>query len=310
MLQHWEKYSGFTRMAGSGLLPPHNVVAYVRNSGAQTTDSSEISSKLYRTLKTAWAAVVRAGDVIVLLPGHSESVGTDSFTGSVAGTIVTGLGSPDQDDAPTLLFSGATSNMAVAVKNITLANCRLIADADNVTEAITVTAAGFKLIDCYVDMGVGATADAASFLNLSTGANDALILSNFMRATAGGLATMIKGATVVDNTRIVGNRIIGTSSSTTVAAIHISAAMTNLLIAHNCIDNQVAAGTAAMSFADVASTGLVFDNRVGAIANNASPAAKGILLAGTTTILVHFFENYFSDGALGTSGILAPVVTS
>lgn len=308
MLQ-WEKYSEFTRMAGAGLLAPHNVVAYVRNSGAQTTDSSTISTKLYRTLKGAWAAVQRAGDVIVLLPGHSESVGTDAMTGAVAGTIVTGLGSPDQDDAPTFLFSGATSNMAVAAKNITFANCRFLADADNVTEAVTVTAAGFKMIDCYVDMGIGTTTDAGIFVNLSTGAADALILNNFMRATAGGLTVMVKMATVLDNLRVVGNRIVGTSNSTTLGLIHVSAAVTNFLIAHNYIDSQKAASTAAISFTDAACTGFCTGNFLGVLADTTVPTG-GIILAGTSNILAHFHENYYSDGVKGTSGLLTPTVTT
>jgi hypothetical protein len=71
----------------------------------------------------------------------------------------------------------------------------------------------------------------------------------------------------------------------------------------------VAAGTAAISFTDVAATGFCTGNFVGTL-HNSTPGAEGILLAGTSNILVHFFNNYNSDGLKGTSGALAPVVTT
>lgn len=308
MLQ-WEKYSEAVRLAAIGLLPGHNVAAYVRSSGQLATDPASITSKFYTSLTTAWNAVTGSNNVIVILPGHSEGVGTTMLSSAVAGTMIVGVGPSDQDDAPTFTWSGATANWAVAVKNLTFANLRLIADADNVTEGITVTAAGFKMIDCYVDAGLAAAKDFASFLNFSTGADNGLVLNNTMRATAGGLATMIKGGTVVDNLRIVGNRIYGGSSSTTVGAIHISAAVTNLFIGHNYVDNQVGSSTAAISFTNVAATGFVSYNVVGVLANAATPAQAGILPGGASN-LVHFHENYSSDGLVQTSGILSPTVTS
>jgi hypothetical protein len=162
-----------------------------------------------------------------------------------------------------------------------------------------------------VDGGVSSTADFVSFLNFSTGANDGLVLGNEMRATAASnaLATFVKGGTAVDNLRIIGNKVIGLSSSTTVGAIHISAACTNLVIAGNFVDNQVASGTAAISFADVASTGICANNMVGVLVNG-TPAAIGVLLAGTTNILMHFHQNFSSDGLKGTSGALSPTVTT
>lgn len=308
MLQ-WEKYSEFARLAAAGLLPGHNVVAYVRSTGQQAADSSVITSKFYNTIATAKNAVVRSGDVIVCLPGHSESVGTTLFSSMTAGTIIAGVGPSDIDSAPTLTWSGATANIAVAAKNCTIANMRLNADADNVTEAITVTAAGFKLIDCYVNTGVATAQDIASFLNFSTGANDGLVLNNVIRGTAGAQATAIKGGTVVDNLRIVGNRIFSSSTNATTGCIAVTAAMTNLFIGHNYISALVAASTATINFADVAATGLVTDNRFGVLADTTVPAG-GIILAGTTNILVHFCENYYSDGVKGTSGLLGPTVTT
>lgn len=314
MVDFADKYQEYAGQIAAGVLPIGSVIkAYVRSTGQRAGDSAAITSNFYTSLATALAACTSDQQhTIIVLPGHSEAVGTTMFTNAPSGVHIMGAGPVDQDDAPTFLWSGASSNWAIASKNITVSNCRLVANADNVTEAITVTAAGFKLINCHVDGGVSSSADFVSFLNFSTGADNGLVLCNEMRATAAsnGLATFVKGGTVVDNLRIIGNKVIGLSSSTTVGAIHISAALTNLLIAGNYVDNQVAAGTAAISFTDVACTGMCMNNMVGSLNNNASPAAAGILLAGTTNILLHFCQNFYSDGLKGTSGILSPVVTS
>lgn len=309
----WEKYLQHAKNLSDGLVPPGSrVVGYVRASGRRTTDSALVAAgPFYTSITTALAACTSAnGDIIVCLPGHSESVGTAMFTNAPTGVTIVGWGNVDEDQAPTLLWSGATSNLAIASKNITLANLRLLADADNVTEAITVTAAGFKMLNCYVDAGIGSSTDAIIFLHLSTGANDALIAGNDLRATAGGETTMVKLDTVVDNTRLIGNRLFGTSNSTTLGAIHVSAALTNILMAGNIVDNQTASSTAAISFTDVAATGMVCDNYLGTLANAATITSQGIILAGTTNILVHFCQNYGSDGLKGTSGCVVPLITT
>jgi hypothetical protein len=308
----WEKYLNHGKNLSDGILSPgQRVVAYVRNSGRRTTDSATVAAgAFYTTIAGAWAACTAAnGDVIVCLPGHSESIGTTTMTNAVSGVTIVGVGNPDEDLCPTLLWSGATSNLAVATKNITIANMRLLADADNITEAITVTAAGFKLLNCYIDAGIGSSTDAIIFCNVSTNGNDCLIAGCDMRATAGGETTMVKMATVVDNCRVVGNRLFGTSNSTTLGAFHVSAALTNLLIAGNFVDNQTASSTAAISFTDVACTGFITGNMLGVLANTSVPTG-GIILAGTSNILAHFHENYYSDGVKGTSGLLTPTVTT
>ena len=298
----------------SGSIPPgYTVFKYIRSTGTRSTDSQTIINNFATSLTTALALCTsETNQILVLLPGHSEAVGTAMFTSAPTGVKIIGVGNVDEDGAPTLLWSGGTSNLAIAAKNTMIANVRLIANANDVTEAITVTGAGFKLVGCHVDMGVTSSLDAASFLNFSTGANDGLVCANTMRATvaSNALATFVKGNTVVDNLRIVGNRVIGLSSSTTVGAIHISAALTNLFISGNYVDNQVASSVGAITFTDVAATGLVCDNECGTLANAAVVTSQGITVAGTTNILVHFNQNFSSDGLKGTSGSIAPIVTT
>lgn len=314
MYDYTDKYLRQIDDLANGVLPlGYTIKGYVRSTGIRSTDSAAIQASFYTSIATALAACTsETQQVIVVLPGHSEAVGTAMFTSAPTGVTIVGAGMVDTDGAPTLLWSGASSNIAVAAKNTTFANLRMVANADNVTECITVTAAGFKLLNCHVDCGVTSAADAASFLNFSTGADNGLVAGCTFRATAASnaLATFIKGGTVVDNLRIVGNRVFGLASSTTVGSIHISAAITNLLIAGNLVDNQVASSVGAITFTDVAATGFCMDNYTGTLANAVTVTAQGVTVAATTNILVHFQQNFCSDGLKGTSGVLAPAVTS
>src|SRR3990167_6141858 len=113
--------------------PPYgaNVVGYVRSTGAvSATDAvgllphinnssgTPTTPTYYATVALAMAQCVSGRqNIIYVLPGHSESVGTTLMTGAVADTILCGIGDPGIDSGPTLLWSGATSNLAVAIKN-------------------------------------------------------------------------------------------------------------------------------------------------------------------------------------------------
>lgn len=309
-----QQAENFVAAVAQGTTPPgHSIFKYIRSTGTRASDPLVVLNNFATSVASALALCTsETNQILVVLPGHSEAVGTAMFTAAPTGVKIIGAGNVDEDGAPTLLWSGGTSNLAIAAKNTTLGNLRLIANANDVTEAITVTGAGFKLIGCHVDMGVTSSLDAASFLNFSTGAADGLVCGNTMRATvaSNALATFVKGNTVVDNLRIVGNRVIGLSSSTTVGAIHISAALTNLFICANHVDNQVASSVGAITFTDVAATGFCSENLCGTLANAATVAAQGITVAGTTNILVHFNQNFSSDGLKGTSGALAPTITT
>jgi len=307
----WQQDVAFANAVANGQTPHGYVVsAYVRSTGQQTNDPAAVTSSFYSSISTAIAASTSGRDIIVVLPGHSEAVGTTLFTSITAGTKIIGAGSPDQDDAPTLNWSTASDNLDMDVKNIMIANLRLNADANDVTEAISVSKAGCKIIGCYVDAGIATGTDILSLIDIETGGEDCVIAGNTIRCTAGGATFMVSLAATVDNPQICDNRIFGTSNSTTVGLIRLTAAATNIQISGNVIDQQYAASTAAISMADVAATGVCYDNYVGTIANAASPATAGIVIAGSTNLLVHFFNNYSSDGLKSTSGILAPAVTS
>lgn len=314
--------TGIRTPAGVDLsVPPGaRVAAYVRSTGVQSGDEQNFNTAMLVTTINAGLLRCRAGygDIVLVLPGHTEAVGTTMMTSAPAGSRIIGCGQPDQDDAPTLNWSAATSNLAVSMKNITIANLRLVANADDITKGITVTGAGFKLLNNYVVLGSAAAKDFATFLSVETGGDNALIAGNTMIGTAGTSTAISKPASnTIANLRIKNNRIVGITAAAGTGLIAIAGAttavVTNVLIEGNYIETQTASGTAAVTFTDIAHTGVVMNNIVGSVvdaANVGAVAATGITLAGTTNILVHFAQNYHSDGAKGTSGALTPAVTS
>lgn len=306
------KYISLATSIANGVVPVgSNIVAYVRSTGQNSSDSSAITSKFYTSLTTALAACTSGRrDIIIVLPGHNEAVGTTMFTSAPTDVRIIGVGGVDEDLAPTFKWSGASSNWAIAAKNTMIAGIRMIADADNITEMVTVTAAGVKFVNCWVDAGVSSSLDGLIVFNPSTGANQFSVIGCDMRGTAAtGITQFIKCATVVDETKIMGNKIVAAGSSTTVGLIDISAAVTNIYISDNVVEQQKAAGTVAISLANVASTGVIRDNYLGTLANAVSPAAAGIIFTSTGS-LVHCYQNFACDGLGQVSGILAPVVTS
>lgn len=291
------------------------VAAYVRSTGVQNGDEQNFNTAMLVTTVNAGLQRCRAGygDIVLVLPGHTEAVGTGLLTSAPAGSRIIGVGNPDQDDAPTLTWAAAGSNVAVSMKNITIANLRLVADANDITKGITVTGAGFKLVNNYVVLASAAAKDFAIFLSFETGGDNALVAGNTMIGTAGTVQAISKPAShTVANLRIVRNRIIGITAGATTPLIDIAGATTavatNILIEDNLVASQTASGTHVIAFTDIAHTGLVRNNAIASYAT-ATGATDGIRFAGTTNVLVQCVQNYHADGAKGTSALLQPAVT-
>jgi len=104
--------------------------------------------RIFPTLDAAiGACVANRGDVIHVLPGHSESVtAADGVDLDVVGVTVIGHGRGS--DRPTFTFDTAiTAQMQVAAANVTLQNLVLENGIDNLTNALNIDAANCLLKD-------------------------------------------------------------------------------------------------------------------------------------------------------------------
>ena len=298
--------------------PGSRVAAYVRSTGISDGDPPEMAGMLVPTIN-AGLSRCRAGknDMVLVLPGHTEIAGTGMFTSAPAGSRVIGIGSPDQSDAPTITFPSATSNLALASANLMIMGMRfnVNAAAANVTEAITITAAGIKILGCYAVLG-GATYGATTFIGHTAG-NDVSIMGNtFIGGAAASDPYKQSGTTAINNINIKGNRISSVTSGVAVGVVQFAGGTTGIatdvFVGDNYFHNKLADSTSAISFTNIAHNGIVENNllAIEVVANAATSGAAGLKIAGTG-VLIKPFGNYVanaSTSATARSAVLTPLV--
>lgn len=176
-------------------------------------------ARMFTTIDAAiGACTANAGDVIVVLPGHTEAVTSTSIACDVAGVSIVGVGSGSLK--PTLTFAATDSRINVTAANCTFQNLRLeAAVGDVVTAVLHATAAQntryidiefyatstFNFINCYTlgaanisdgcrwERNYLRTADAGQLALAITAAahNDLKFYNNYVvhAAAAAGLLT-------------------------------------------------------------------------------------------------------------------------
>lgn len=252
------------------------------------------------------------GDTIFVLPGYSENISAaDYATSLVAGTRIIGLGTPGESSAPQLIWTAVAATLLLDVADVLIKNLTLkFNGADSIDAPITVSAAGCAIESCNILLGSDTALDSDVGITVAAGGDFFKFRDNYVYTTGTAVTTnavLINGA--VDSPKITDNTFLVPATSTN-GIVEVGAAavvVTNLEVARNKLVNK-STGTASLRFTDTAHTGIVYDNYSGMTADTA-PATTGISLAGTTNILVQFFQNFTNDGeAKGRSGILSPVV--
>jgi hypothetical protein len=133
---------GKTFVVGKSALAYSSMIRQLFNSDADGV------ARYFATVDAAiGACTANAGDMIIVLPGHTETVTTTSIALDVAGVRVVGLGVGDL--RPTFTFGAAAATIQVSAANISWENCRMVANFADVASAFTTAAAkGFKVINC------------------------------------------------------------------------------------------------------------------------------------------------------------------
>jgi len=247
------------------------------------------------------------GDVIYVLPGHTETVSATSIALDVAGITIIGLG--NGSNRPTFTFGAAAATITVSAANCAWKNCRFVANFLNVAAAFTLGAAN------------NFTLDGNSFIDTSS-------ILNF-------ISIVVTGSTDndADGLAVTNNTWLGLAASPN-AFISILAAEKRVLIADNHVDMAatnnvghfltlsskimsgirilrniciVVGGTGAtvgifLTGSGTTSTGIVANNFVASL----DTTSELIATAGTG---LAYFENYYTGDA-DASGKLWPVVAA
>jgi hypothetical protein len=253
-----------------------------------------INYPIYADLVTA-----NQGDVILVAPGHTETIsgatGTTSILMDIAGVTIIGLVCGDL--RPTLTFSATTSTLSITAANCRIKFLTLVSNIDNCAVAITAaaTADGFVLEDCWFKD----TAAAKEFLvgiSLATGCDYCKILNNRVFGAAGGGTSWLLLVGASQGTEVSGNIVQGTWSGSAIDAS--GAAATQLIIDNNRIFNQAATNGVCVS-AHASTTGMLTRNLLMTIASVFAAVITSCAAMGKA-------ENYLC-GEIAKSGALSPV---
>lgn len=258
------------------------------------------------TPRTAYATVAQAlsasaasnGDVILILPGHTESIGASGLAWNKAGVSIIGLGTGNL--RPTFTWHTTDAVVTVSGANMLIQNIITTCDLDEVVSMFLVTGAGvtFDTVD-YKDPG--ASVQAIQWL-LTTAAADQLTIKNCFHVQNAAAGSAQKWIQLVgtDHTRILDNTFLFTAAASTSShLVSGTTAVVNAQIGRNQGTWLGATITGVLSCV-TGSTGIMHDNRF----------FTGTSVSATTAYAgdgMAFMDNKHQDTA-STSGYLNPAV--
>lgn len=237
------------------------------------------------------AAVASNGDIVVVLPGHSETL-TAALTLSKAGVTYIGLGNGLL--RPTLTVNGAVDGVDITGANITLDNFQFPAPGtDDQTSDINVSGAGVTIRNTY-HIGSTTSKNKTDIITVASGANDLLVEGVVAYNTVVDCVSWLSLEAAVARPVIRNCTVQGQFST---GVLMDEATATLCTIEDNFFKNTKAA-TAVVTFTTGNSTGVMRRNdcsgRHTTIASN--------VVAGTG---MDFFHNYAVEEA-ALNGILIP----
>ncbi len=255
------------------------------------------------------AVVAERGDVILVAPGHAETVSAaGDITLDIADVSIVGLGLGTS--RPKITFDTATTaTISVSAANVTLENIVIEANfADIVAPFTLAAAANFKLVGCEVTQA----AAAMNFLyvfdtNATNNAADGLsfINSKWVEADTATIS-LAKIDADLDNFSVVGSYVnlgVNTSDLPALAVVATGKDVTNVMIEDNDVIRLNDANPLLVT-ADTttANTGIIKNNRV----RHADTASELLITAGTN---IGLFDNKAS-AVVDASGYLLPAADS
>lgn len=275
--------------SGSGIPTTTGKVFFVDSNG--TPSDGTQPDRPFLTLAGAMAMCrANKGDVIVLMPGHAETL-TASPT-FVAGVYVVALGWGDQ--RATITGNAAADIFNLSVASVVIDNVIFAApETDNQTAAINIDASGCSVTRCKF-VGSKTSKNITDVVTVTANAHYARIQGNEFENVTVDVATFISVEGAARRVRILDNVMMGNCST---ACLLVAAVATLMEVGRNVFVNNKAS-TIAVSFTSNA-TGFAYENYSGGLSTTlANNAAWGTAM--------RVFENYTTEEAGGASGILIP----
>lgn len=251
---------------------------------------SKAPGTVFATITAALGAcVANRGDVIYVLPGHTETV-TSAITVSKAGVSIIGLGNGNL--RPQITGNGTIDVFDITGANVLIENIGFPApETDDQTSDINVAAAGC-IIRGTSHIGSQTAKNKTDIITVASGGDDLVIEDVEMYNTVVDCVSGISLEAAVARAKIRRNTIMGTFST---ANIMDEALATLAHIEHNALKNTKTTG-AVMNFTNN-STGMCRFNHLSG--RNTTIASN--LVAGSG---MDFFENRIVEEAALNGAIL------
>lgn len=244
-------------------------------------------------------ATAGQGDVIVLLPGHNETVGNASYALDVAGVYILGIGSGE--DQPQFNMNHANAEFSVSANGITLDNVRISADVTSVAIGVEIEdGVDYTTIrNCLFDVVTAGTDEFTAAIHMVNDNTGTLIEDNVIDQGIAAAVAAIHMDADTDKTVIRRNRVYGDYS--TACILGDTTLSTNILIEDNLLVNGVGGNINSEPGIELltGTTGIISDNYI--VCNLATKAAA--IVADTCL----YFENYYNEDIAGTGGLIGTV---
>lgn len=295
------------------LLPPAGNTFYVRGTGTAITeydyDPPGLRGQLIASVAKALSyCVANRGDVIRVLPGHTENLAIAGSWSLVAGVKIIGTGAGPE--RPVFTFTTATSTVLVNKANVTIANCRFLAAGPAGTTALTVatafvvSAGGFTLYKNDIQCGIDSDQLCTNLITTTSGAVDMTIAANNIHGEVGSVITTVLTTTGATNRLKILDNVI--TAEVVTAATGVLLDLSNAAIIDNhIIGNNLANRTASAKFVikpHATSTGQVQGN----FYSTGDAATAPAVSAWTTFTTTYQFHQNFCVTTTAVSGILCP----
>lgn len=244
------------------------------------------------------ACTADRGDVILVAPGHTETITGTDITLDVAGVSIIGLGEGTLQ--PQIKHNHADAEVSVAASNCTIENIRFSADVTGVKVAIEIEngVVGTTVRGCRFDVVTTGTDEFLVSVRTNDASNRATIEYNFFNMGLGGAVAAVSFTADTDETVVRNNVAMGDYSTAVINGI--TTLSTNLDIQGNLLINGLtgAIGTEPGIELVTGSTGVIRNNYI--VCNLATKAAS--VVADTCML----FENYYNEDVSGaaTGGII------
>lgn len=278
-------------------------IFYVGSTSASKSDTSGAGRDYTAPFATLAYAITQVtasvGDVIVLMPGHAETINSAAVIAlSVAGITVVGVG--DGSARPTFTWATDTAaTLTITAASVRITNCVFnMALPSALVSGIVISAASCQIDNCRFHIGTAGTGTRPLQAILTTAGADYLKVLDCQFLEPSATPTTISAAsaaiTLVGGTgiQIRGNTFCGWYTTTVGAIACISTLTNNLEISFNNIFNRTASSAKGISLL-TASTGFVVNNRIQILVGTAPIGGDGVMWAG----------NYYA-ATIATAGTL------